>query len=61
MEWIDRLDERKEELRRWKSAEMREKMMENAEERREWHENFAKGKTKGLVTKILSKAGSDSR
>ena len=35
-------DERKEELRRWKSAEMREKMMENAEERREWHENFAK-------------------
>ena len=47
VEWIDRLDERKEELRRWKSAEMREKMMENAEERRDWHESFAKGKNQG--------------
>ena len=55
VKWIDRLVIRKAELKRWTGAAIREKIMENGEERQSWHDRYMKGKTKGLVAGILSK------
>ena len=52
--WLRALEERKGMLAEMGRVAQRRKCFEEAEDRKEWHQDFIDGKTKGLVAKLTS-------